>query len=464
MKLQKNSLLNRIALNYLLLTAVLILIIFIAVYGEVYNTVYKHLDEDLDIEASELQHSILIIDDSILIANKLEWKEAEHKQIEVNPTFMQVMDTAGNIILKTGNLMDQSLQLKKDTKEIIYLNTRLSNSSIRQLQKPVFDNKGKIEGYIVLAIPLEDSEIVLENLFRILIASFPIILIILFFSTRIIAQKNVSPIEDIIKTSELITRENLNERIVLPQNEDELYRLVVTINSLLDRLEDTLIREKQFTSDASHELRTPLATIRGTLEVLIRKPRSIDLYEEKINYCIREVDHITELIEQLLLLARYDAGKIKPKIVFFNVEEIIDVLLLRYNMQIQIKNMKVHKEISTENQVKCDPSLLEIIFGNVIENSIKYSPNNTLLQIKIEKIDKNILVEFSDDGYGMSEEQIKKVFDRFYRGDDSRNHTIKGLGLGLSIVKKLSELLNLEVKVESIQQKGTKISFLIPNS
>src|SRR5512139_762628 len=106
-----------------------------------------------------------------------------------------------------------------------------------------------------------------------------------------------------------------DERIELPANKDEIYTLTSTINQLLDRLEDAVLREKQFTSDASHELRTPLAAIKGTLEVLIRKPREVEQYESKISYCIIEVDRMSTIIDQLLMLARYDGGKISPHII-----------------------------------------------------------------------------------------------------------------------------------------------------
>ena len=165
---------------------------------------------------------------------------------------------------------------------------------------------------LLVAVPLEESELVLENLQKALLISYPIILIILFLTTRYIAGKSIAPINNVITTANKITRENLRERILLPENKDEIHLLISTINELLNRLEDNLLREKQFTSDASHELRTPLSVIKGTLEVLIRKPRDVQQYEEKINYCIRETDRMTKLIDQLLLLARYDSGKVLP--------------------------------------------------------------------------------------------------------------------------------------------------------
>ncbi|MCK7517415.1 MAG: HAMP domain-containing protein [Ignavibacteriales bacterium] len=249
---------NRISAYYLFATAMIIALIFIVIYLIVHKTVFSHLKDDLDSELKELNSSIVMYNDSALVfANPFEWEEGEHRQIEVNPTFIQVSDKFGSTIKKTSNLLSDSLILNKNIQSKFYTNTHLSKSPVYQVQYPIVNKKNKILAYILVAIPLQESEIVLENLQKALIVSFPIILIILFFTARYIAGKSIAPINDVIKTANRITRENLKERISLPENKDEIHLLISTINELLNRLEDNLLREKQFTSDASHELRTP---------------------------------------------------------------------------------------------------------------------------------------------------------------------------------------------------------------
>ena len=130
-------------------------------------------------------------------------------------------------------------------------------------------------------MPLEESALVLENLKIVLFIAYPLVLIFLFSVSRYIAGKSIKPINKVINTAEKITKENLDKRIDLPEHKDEIYILTSTINELLNRLQDAVLREKQFTADASHELRTPLSVIKGTLEVLIRKPRKREEYEDK---------------------------------------------------------------------------------------------------------------------------------------------------------------------------------------
>jgi signal transduction histidine kinase len=447
---------NRIAAYYLFTTAAIIAFIFFAIYFIVYRTVYNHLNDDLDSELKELNSSIVIINDTeIVFANPFEWEEGEHKQIEVNPTFIQVSDKFGKTIKKTSNLLNDSLLVNTNTKTKLYSNTHLSKSPVYQVQHPIVNNKNKTLAYLLVAIPLQESEIVLENLRDALLISYPIILIILFFTTRYIAGKSIAPLNNVITTANRITRENLRERISLPDNKDEIRLLISTINELMDRLEDNILREKQFTSDASHELRTPLSVIKGTLEVLVRKPREIQQYEEKINYCISETDRMTKLIDQLLLLARYDSGKVLPNKSTVDVKQMIINTIKRLQPLIIDKEMQTKVVENGNTFANADPSMLEIVFENLITNSVKYSDSRKKIEIEIVNESSMLTCIIKDEGFGMSEEQIKKIFDRFYRTDDSRNSEVGGLGLGLSIVKKLCELQNINLKVNSKPGIGT---------
>lgn len=452
------SLRNRIAFSYMFLSGGLILIIFSIIYFVVFTTVNNHHKEDLESEASELFHSLVLLNDSFIIANPLEWSEKEHKQIEVNPTFMQLMDSSGIVVRKTGNLLDDSLTYDFKYNKRTSFSTFLNNARIKQLQEPLISPSGKVLGYLIIAVPLVESDIVLNNLFIILLLLFPISIIVLFISTKLIAGKSIAPVATIIRTAEKISKENLTERISLPFNHDELYRLTRTINDLLNRLEDALVREKQFTSDASHELRTPLAVIKGTLEVLIRKPRTQEQYHEKINYCINEVDRIAILIEQLLLLARIDAGKIIKRNEVVELAPTIEQILARLQNDILSKNINIEKAIADGCTITTDVSIFEIIIGNIISNAIKYSQWNGHLFIGATVTDTNVCIVISDNGIGMTDEALKRIFDRFYMAAESRSSDQKSVGLGLAIVKKLSEILNVKLTVKSTLNSGTTFS------
>ncbi|HKJ81303.1 MAG TPA: ATP-binding protein [Ignavibacteriaceae bacterium] len=452
------SLRNRISSYFIGVTAILTGILFLTIYAVVSDTVYRHLDQDLDLESLEVINSLVVMDNQFIFANPFEWNEREHGQIEVNPIFVQVTDTSDNILKKTGNLLEDRLDFNSSLKQKEYFNTQLSGAPTRQLQMPIKNPVGKTLGYLLIAMPLEESALVLENLKIVLLVAFPLVLIFLFSISRYIAGKSIRPINRVINTAEKITRENLEQRIDLPLHKDEIYTLTATINELLNRLQDAVLREKQFTADASHELRTPLSVIKGTLEVLIRKPREQEEYISKIKYCINEVDRISNLVEQLLILARYESGKSLPVFTKVNLTKSIEVVLLRLQNLIQQNQMEINFDSRKFSYIKADESMLEIILENIISNSIKYSDNSKKIDISIEDNDSVVSCNIEDYGTGLSKEQITRIFDRFYRADESRTSQIQGNGLGLAIVKRLADLQNFNINIESRPDSGTIFS------
>ncbi len=454
---------NRIATWYLVATALLIAGLFSAIYIIVNNTVYSHLDSDLDLELKEVTNSIVSTGGEIIFANPFEWNEREHGQIEVNPTFVQVSDKRGHIIKKTGNLLGDSLEFRNSVNKKIYFDSELSGSPIRQIQYPYYNTDNKLEAYLSIAVPLEESALVLSNLREALIISFPAILLILFLVTRLIAGKSIAPVHNVINTANKISKENIAERISPPPHNDEIYALTSTINGLLNRLEDALLRERQFTSDASHELRTPLSIIKGTLEVLIRKPREVEQYEEKIRYCISETDRMAKLIDQLLLLARYDTDKIVPVKNEFRFADKVELMLQRLDPLIEDKRITINRDLDESLILNADPGMTEIILENILTNAIKYSGNENPIDIKAARNGSGILFSVKDYGVGMTNEEINKIFDRFYRADESRSSSAGGFGLGLAISKKLCDIQNIKINVESTPGKGTNFTLHIPS-
>ena len=450
---------NRIAFNYIAVTAALIAVLFFIIYFTVSDIVYSHLDADLDAETSEVYNSLVVLNDTIIFANPLEWKEGEHGQIEINPTFIEVMSKDGAVIRKSPNLREINIPFDPSINNKHYFNTMLAGSPIRQLQTELINPTGKVLGYLIIAIPLEESAVVLTNLKYTLLIGYPVVLMVLFFISRFIAGRSIAPVNKVIKTAERISKENLDERIELPLHQDEIHTLTLTINNLLDRLKDLVIREKQFTADASHELRTPLSIIKGTLEVLIRKPRDVNHYTDKINYVLDEVSRMSVLIDQLLELARFESEKITPALAPCDLIEIINSISSRLDNSLKNGNKSIELIKNVSGIVMSDSSMTEIMLENIISNSIKYSPQGSVIKIELIE-DKDILLcSVTDSGNGIAEDQIPKIFDRFYRVDESRNSQISGKGIGLAIVKRLADLQNIPINVQSQVSVGTTFTF-----
>ncbi len=454
--MQQLSFKNRIASHYIVTTALLIFVVFFIIYSIVKFSVYSHVNNDITSEVDKHLSEIEIVGNTFHLIHKEEWKEREHNTLDVNPVFIQFVDQNRNVIEKSPNLKKSSLIFNENNGENKLFDTKLADNSIRQIQVPIYQ-KTKIIGYIIIAMSLEDATMVLNNLFEVLLIVYPLILMVLFFIARFIAGRSIKPISSIITTSNIITKDNLTSRIPLPQNRDELYILSQTINNLLDRIETAIEREKQFTSDASHELRTPLTVIKGTLEVLIRKPRNPAEYEEKINFCVTEVDRLNHLVDQLLLLARFENQKQSLKIEKVYLNAIFLDTIARNSTAIQSKNITITTDFSRDYYIETDSYLFLIIVNNLISNALKYSNQNGNLTVHIKSVASRIECHIIDSGIGIPADDLENIFNQFYRSQSNAHPEIKGTGLGLSIVKRLCSLLTIDIAITSEENIGTRV-------
>lgn len=447
---------NRIALYYLVSTALLIAIVFFAIYQIVSFSVYNHINTDIEVEVEKHLEEIEIDQNNTYLIQVDQWRAREHNAVDVNPVFIQFLDFNNELIDKSPNLKNLDLKLYPESQENQFVDTYLNGKPIRQIQVPLFD-KDHTVGHLIVAMSLDDAEMVLKNLRTILLVSFPLILAVLFLTARFLAGRSIKPINGIITISSQISKDNLSSRIDLPSNKDELYVLSKTINDLLDRIENAIEREKQFTSDASHELRTPLAIIKGTLEVLVRKPRNQTEYEEKINFCVKEVDRMNTLVDELLLLARFENQKEVSK----NEQVFLNALLLdnlaRYSQKINDKGIRIQHNFKEDFFTVSDGYLVSIIISNLLSNAIKYSHQKGTVSIDLFKENNQIICKIQDNGIGIPLEELDKIENRFYRSQSVLESNTKGTGLGLSIVKRLSELLNIELKIDSKISIGTTV-------
>ena len=449
---------NRIAFSYLAATALLVALVFFAIFMVIRNLVYGDLEYVLSYEAVKHQKEIMIESGRIRFINRAEMEEREHREVEVNPVFIQLVDAQGIVRDKSPNLKENTLAFLEGSNKPVDMDYILNGKRIKQRQIPVTD-QGQTVGYIVTAISSENAEQLLVTLLRLLLSIYPVVLMVLFGVTRWLAGKSIVPVKTILETTNRITESNLSERIALPEQKDELFHLTNSINQLLDRIESALEREKQFTSDASHELRTPLSVLRGTLEVLIRKPRTSEEYVEKVEVSIREIDRMHQIVEQLLLLARFDHPAKTPESVDINVNSFITDLTQRHSAD----GVAIKTECSPELTIQSDPYLLEVILENLISNAIKYSPEGRGVTIRAEN-NPNLTIAVVDQGIGIDRKDHERIFQPFYRSGALNHKSITGTGLGLSIVQKACAQLSVKLTVESELNRGSAFTLHFPTN
>lgn len=266
--------------------------------------------------------------------------------------------------------------------------------------------------------------------------------------------------EDLTDTLDTISADRLDTRISLDSTESELKTLVEAINSLLDRINDTYRSQIRFVSDASHELRTPISVIEGYANLLDRWGKNDEkTLEEGITAIKDEAANMKELIEQLLFLARGDNNTMSLQLETFNLAELAEEVLKESRMidgghefEANIDSVLIH----------ADKGLIKQSLRILIDNAIKYSNPGGKIKLNISKATHEAILSVQDEGIGISPDAVAKIFDRFFRADQSRARATGGSGLGLAIAKWIIERHGGRIEVLSREEIGTRISFALP--
>lgn len=445
---------SRIALFNTVVAAFTMLVVFAAVYIAVFITTYRHLDSTILEEKEELFSQLTTVGDSLVFSLDAEWEELEHDQAEIDPIFLQIVDDKGTIIFHSRNLENDQLQYADSLSSELFFNVEFNGKEIRQGQFPIKSQSGKVVGQLDIGVSQVDSILILTNLRNAFLVAFPLMLLFFYFVTSLVASRSIAPIKQLISCAEKMHYNNIDPRLPLPGHHDEIYQLTTTINALLERIETGRNREKQITANISHELRTPLTSIKGTLEVLIRKNREPKLYEEKVQQVIHEVDSINHIISQLLYLARLDSGNISIVKKPVKLYDMMVTVKNRWHLQMENKQMIMQLEIPEDTVVQTDFGSLEMMMGNLVSNAVKYGNKQGRLVCSWQA-DTRIL-SLTDNGPGIPQEHLPNIFDRFYRVDVTGSSAVQSTGLGLYIVKMLADIQGLNIEVSSHTNQGTQ--------
>jgi len=318
---------------------------------------------------------------------------------------------------------------------------------------------------IRVAAPLNGTVATLRHVRELLLWATPGVLLIASLGGYWISRRALQPVDAITRAARSIGIENLSQRLEVPTTGDELTRLSETWNGMLERLESAVRRLSQFTADASHELRTPITLIRATAELTLRRERPAETYREALRQIIDGSDRTARLIEDLLLLARADAGL--PALPLDRVE--LTPLVRDVCEQGQILAQKRQLEISTEAPEHPvfvdanDPALRRLLLL-LVDNALKYTPAGGRITLTVALDSSGPTVTVRDTGIGIPDTALPHVFERFYRVDESRNRDAGGAGLGLSIAHWIAERHHARLEAESVVGRGSAFRVRFPQT
>ena len=321
-------------------------------------------------------------------------------------------------------------------------------------KKIEIDGKNTIEILIIKDMK-EDRKIILS----ILEASFVLIFITIITSIVIAKRfynKIIPPLENLRDITNKVNLENMNYKLESKNNFVEFNSIINSYNNMLKRLQSQTEAQINFVNSASHEMKTPIFIISGYINLIKRWGiENKDIVIEALNSIEEETKNMSSLISKLLFLAKDDYDEKENK--NFNISEAITEII--NDLKIIYPNQKINFS-SKKSFINSDYHLIRQLFLNLIENAIKYGRDKEIY-INIRE-NKNIIVDIIDNGEGISQENLKHIFDRFFRVDKARSREMKSHGLGLSIVKKIVETLNIDLDIRSELNKGTIVTLTLP--
>lgn len=424
------------------------------VYVSMWQGLSTSIDDSIKFSTSQAIAAVNIENGQINFSDSL--PESSTADLREKGFTIRILSTNGNILQSVGpfhNLIIDHTSIQNALNRISSFNTIKINDleSIRVYTAPIIENQ-TIIGIIQVMQSLATLHETLDRLLLMMLISIPLLLLITAFSGYILAARALSPIDQITKTAQRISTEDLSARLNLHNSDDEIGRLANTFDSMLSRLEEGFSRERQFTSDASHELRTPLAAMQAILSVTRGKQRSPEEYETAMDDLMEETSRLRALTEDLLYIARGDSRPITSY-------EKVDLSNLLNDMSESLRplaesnGLLLKQNIQNKLYIFGNSDALIRAFVNLIDNAIKYTEHGEII-VDAKKNEKNIIeISISDTGRGIDQEHLTHIFDRFYRVDESR--TTQGFGLGLSIVQEIVKAHKGTITVTSQIQKGS---------
>jgi heavy metal sensor kinase len=289
-----------------------------------------------------------------------------------------------------------------------------------------------------------------------------LLMIILIVLTSVVGyvfiRRVLRPVRRIVETARSITAEDLSRRVDDLGDRDEIGRLARTINEMIARLESSFRQVQRFSGDASHELNTPLAVMKGELEVALRKERTGEEYREVLNRLLDEVNRLSGIVDDLLFLSRVDAKSVERSTRAVLLHKTVLEAFEESSRLANGRDVAVRLERIDEIEVRGDASLFKRMVANLLDNAIKYSSREGGVSLSLTSRGDAATLIIEDNGTGIEDKDIPRIFNRFYRADLSRSKRTGGVGLGLSIVREIADLYDLDVRVQSEKEKGTRVT------
>jgi heavy metal sensor kinase len=419
------------------------------------QSIYATVDEQLEDRARALQ-SLLVRSGGEDMADAVR----EHMELQSGSQLLQVSDGAGKFLYRSSVMERLGVPAAKTNRQ------QVESAEYNELPLRILSTTVAVGGqqFIVqVAEPMDDYLEAIERFRTAMFVGIPILLVFAAAGGYWLSSRALRPVDQITRAAQVISPQDLSQRVTVPRTGDELQRMAETLNQMLQRIESAVARITEFTADASHELRTPVALIRTRAEVTLAKPRTNEQYRDALKDVLTESERTSALIENLMTLARADTGSESLNFARTDISELAREVCTQAQTLTEAKQLRWEAAIpDAAIWVRGDANALRRLLLILVDNAIKYTPPAGNVSLALQRNGTQAEIRVRDTGIGISEADLPHIFDRFYRADKARTRELGGTGLGLSIGRWIANAHSGNVQVESSTSKGSTFLVCLP--
>lgn len=455
----------KLAVWYALIFSAVMAVVFLAFYLFTQQSLLSHTDAAISNHTERIVE-IISQEDNLMNQSLITNSELFAQQFSEMPGMLLIIgDSYGKVAYGSqglgangasiNDLLEKSVNIIKPT----FVNRNIGSTPLRFGVFPVIRD-GQHQAIVLMGQPMDVIQKSLNTLALTLILTYIGLLIFTIGGGFVLARKALHPITQVSKQLKIISAENLKERVPVPKTGDEIEELSQTFNSLLDRLDEAFVRERQFIGDVAHELKTPVATLKGEIELALSKSRTNAQYKESFNETLIDVNRLSTTIKNILDLAWLGAENANFGEHQFDVSStLVELKEIAVKLAGQ-KHIVVKGEIEPNILVPGIEDKISRAVLNIIDNAIKYTPRDKSITISLRKKKGMAVLEVRDTGIGISEKELSHIFERFYRG--TKTAKTLGSGLGLAIAQGIIKAHGGDISVASAVGKGTQVVITLP--
>ena len=464
--MNRNSLRARVTAFYVGMLALALIFFSIAVYAGVRTYLTKSLEHSLKTTA----HSIEVDYLTPLDSKGQAWFLAEMSESYppgISDPFVRIFE-ADKVLYDSGDMRDPLVRvsdLPHPTSATRLNDFHRGNSSTGQplmIYTMAYTSSGGRLILVEVGANMGPLFELLHNLFLILLVATPGILLIAAVGGHMLMARPLRPVVTLTEQAEHVGRKQLGERLSIIPTGDELERLSLALNRMIERLEEALAHNQRFSADASHELRTPLTIIRGELEALLQMPGLPAQALDGLGSALEEGDRMSRIVHSLMTISRLDGGGEIMETEPVEMDNVVRVTLEHMILLAEEKSISLTCKSEGRVYVTGDVMRLKQVIVNLVDNAIKYTPAGGAVKVALLEEQQRAVLVVSDTGIGIPAAALPAVFERFYRTDQARTRASGGTGLGLAIVKAICIGHGGSVSIESVEGKCTTLRVELP--